>query len=201
MRIPTKIPVILLAVAGIAPADQVLWDYSLSEIPPGWQVVAGQWEFLPDGAHSEAAAEAYETDWNDLQSALLVLPPGTDSVSISAQQTSATWETELPNTFSLCRMNLGINGQYNIYWNVSAGASDSTPIFVVPPASAGDTLKVILLCSAICDPPPPTPPPGPGPQSTAVFHIWNFVVTAYGDIADLESSTWASIKTGQTQAP
>ncbi len=194
-----KTAVALLLLPGISLADQVLWNYSLAELPPGWAIISGEWEFLPDGARSDAVAEAYETDWNELWSDLLILPGGTDSISIAAEQYSVTWRIEQPNTFAFTRMVLNINGESGIYWNVSLGQTDSLPIFVVPGAAAGDTVRVILFCTAVCDPPPPNPPPGPGPQATSDFHIWNFVVTAYGDIADLEPATWASIKTGQIQ--
>lgn len=90
-------------------------------------------------------------------------------------------------------MVLFINGDSNIYWNVSGNITDSIPIFVVPPAAAGDTLIVQLLCVATSFPDPPVPPPGL--QATADFHLWDFLVTAYGGIG-LEPSSWGSIKNG-----
>lgn len=173
-------------------ADQVLWSYPLDQLPPGWSVTGGEWTFEPDGVHSLAEAAAFETQWNELLSEQLVIPPGTDSISISAQQHSVTWETQAGNTFSFTRMVLFINGGSNIYWNVSQNQTDSLPIFVVPPAAAGDTLTVQLLCVATSFPDPPFPPPGEL-QATADFHIWDFVVTAYGNL-DLEAVTWASLK-------
>lgn len=177
-------------------ADQVLWSYPLDQLPPGWSVTAGQWTFGSDGAHSHAEAAAFETEWDELLSGELVLPPGTDSVGISAQQYSVTWETQAENTFSFTRMVLFINGVSNIYWNVSQNQTDSLPIFVVPPAAAGDTLTVQLLCVATSFPEPPVPPPGV-PQATADLHIWDFVVTAYGSL-ELEAATWASLKRNGT---
>jgi hypothetical protein len=181
-----------LLLSQITRADQVLWNYPLDQLPPGWSVAGGEWAFEPDGAHSQAAAAAFENQWNELLSEQLVIPPGTDSISISAQQYSVTWETQAANTFSFTRMVLFINGGSEIYWNVSQNVTDSLPIFVVPPATAGDTLTVQLLCVAISDPEPPYPPPGEV-QATADFHIWDFVVTAHGSL-DLDTVTWASLK-------
>lgn len=175
-------------------ADQVIWDYSLSTLPPGWEVFEGEWTFEPDGAHSDASAGLYEIDWNELRSVQLVLPEGTDSISISASQNSLTWETALPGTFSFARMALQINDQGFISWNNSAGA-DTLPIFVIPPgAAAGDTVRVDLLCSAVCWPDPAPDVLEKQVQATADFHIWDFVLTAYGDITALTPSTWGSIK-------
>lgn len=182
----------LTGLASAASADQVLWDYAMDELPPGWQVIAGDWQFISDGAHSFADAVAYEMDWNELMSDTLVLPPGTDSVSIAAQQYSVTWETPLVETFSLTRTVLSINGENEIYWNVSQNATDSLPIFVVPPASAGDSVVIYLICAANSSPPPPPPPPSEL-QATADLHIWDLVVTAYGQL-DLENTTWGAIK-------
>ncbi|MFO7626425.1 MAG: hypothetical protein R6V62_04130 [Candidatus Fermentibacteraceae bacterium] len=191
MRIMFQLTCLILLSQSVY-ADQVLWSYPLDQLPPGWSVTAGEWDFEPDGAHSLAVAAAFETQWNELLSGQLVIPPGTDSISISAQQYSVTWETPAENTFSFTRMVLFINGGSNIYWNVSQNQTDSLPIFVVPPAAAGDTLTVQLLCVASSFPDPPFPPPGE-PQATAGFHIWEFVVTAYGNL-DLEAGTWASLK-------
>jgi len=182
-----------------AHADQVIWSYPLDQLPPGWSITEGEWTFGSEGAHSQAVAAAFETQWNELLSEQLVIPPGTDSISISAQQYSVTWETQAENTFSFTRMVLFINGSSNIYWNVSQNQTDSLPIFVVPPAAAGDTLTVQLLCVATSFPDPPVPPPGE-PQATADLHIWDFVVTAYGDL-ELEAATWASLKRLGHHAP
>lgn len=182
----------LCCLASGSHADQVLWSYALDELPPGWQVVSGQWQFLPDGSHAFADAAAYEIDWNKLVSDTLVLPPGTDSISIAAQQYSVTWETSLEETFSLTRMVLSINGEEEIYWNVSQNVTDSLPIFVIPPAAAGDRVVMHFYCGANSFPPPPPPPPL-DLQATADFHLWNLVVTAYGS-AYLESATWGAIK-------
>jgi hypothetical protein len=182
----------LSCLAVLASADQVLWDYPMDALPPGWQVLTGDWEFLADGAHSFADAVAYEIEWNELMSDTLVLPPGTDSISISAQQYSITWETPLDETFSLTRMVLSINGEEGIYWNVSQNVTDSLPILVVPPASAGDALVIHLICAANSFPPPPPPPPLEV-QATADFHLWDLVVTAHGQV-ELESASWGAIK-------
>lgn len=182
----------LAGLASAASAEQVLWDYAMDELPPGWQVVAGDWQFVADGAHSFADAVAYESDWNELVSDTLVLPPGTDSISIAAQQHSITWETPLGDTFSMTRMVLSINGVNGIYWNVSQNATDSLPIFVVPEASAGDEIVIHLICAANSFPPPPPPPPL-DLQATADFHVWDFVITAYGQL-DLDTTTWGAIK-------
>lgn len=191
MRVFLSFACTLLICRGTS-ADQVLWSYPLDQLPPGWTVTGGEWTFESDGAHSHAEAAAFETQWNELLSEPLVLPPGTDSVGISAQQFSVTWETQAENTFSFTRMVLFINGASNIYWNVSQNQTDSLPIFVVPPAAAGDTLAIQLLCVATSFPDPPFPPPGE-PQATADFHIWDLVVTAYGSL-DLQPATWASLK-------
>lgn len=181
---------ILICVASVH-ADQILWSYSLDELPPGWGVTSGEWSFQPDGAHSYAEAALYETQWNELVSGSLVLPMGTDSISISAQQYSVTWETDASNTFSFNRMVLFINGESGIYWNVSGNITDSLPVFVIFPALAGDTLEIHLICAATSFPDPPIPPPGV--QATADFHIWDFVVTAYGSIG-LDPASWGGIK-------
>lgn len=196
MRVDVTVILSLVMIVSTAAAEQVLWDYPMTELPPGWLIYRGEWTFEPDGAHSDAVAAIYEEDWNELWSDELVLPPGTDSVTISAGQYSVTWETALPNTFSFCRMVLTINGINEIYWNVSGGITDSLPISVVPPASAGDTLRVNLLCVAISDPDPPSPSPGLEPQATADFHLWDFSITAHGDIQTLERDTWAGLKRG-----
>jgi len=183
---------ILPALFAIARADQVLWSYPLTELPPGWTVTEGVWSFEADGAHSDAYVEAFQIDWNVLFSDTLVLPPGTDSISISASQYSVTWETDATSTFSFNRMVLLINGVGGIYWNVSGNVTSSDPIFVVPLAAAGDTVVVQLVCGASSYPDPPLPPPGQ-PQATADLHIWDFVVTAYGNLG-LDQATWGAIK-------
>lgn len=191
MRISLPLACLPLLFSGTR-ADLVLWNYPLDQLPPGWSVTGGEWSFESDGAHSHAEAAAFETQWNELLSEPLVLPPGTDSVGIFAQQFSVTWETQAANTFSFTRMVLFINGSSNIYWNVSQNQTDSLPIFVVPPAAAGDTLAIQLLCVATSFPDPPFPPPGEL-QATADFHIWDLFVTAYGSL-DLQPATWASLK-------
>lgn len=183
---------LLAALSGATRADLILWEYSMEDLPPGWTVTGGEWWFQDDGAHSHAEAEAFQEQWNELVSDQLVLPPGTDSVSIAAGQYSVTWETSEEGTFSFTRMVLEVNGDQGIYWNVSGNQTDSLPIFEVPPAAAGDTLTVHLICAAISFPDPPPPPPGEL-QAYADFHLWNFVVTAYGDL-DLDLATWGAIK-------
>jgi hypothetical protein len=186
------VPFLLAVLAWTIRADLVLWEYAMDDLPPGWTVTGGDWWFQADGAHSHAEAEPFQEQWNELVSNPLVLPPGTDSVSIAAGQYSVTWETSREGTFSFTRMVLSVNGSQGIYWNVSGNQTDSLPIFVVPPAVAGDTLVVHLICAAVSFPDPPPPPPGEL-QAYADFHLWDFVVTAYGDL-DLPSTTWASIK-------
>lgn len=180
------------ALSGASFADLVLWDFSMNELPPEWEVIDGEWSFESDGAHSHAEVVAYQAQWNELVSNQLILPPGTDSVSIAANQFSVTWETAAENTFSLARMVLSINGNSGIYWNNSQNQTDSLLIFVVPPASAGDTLIVHLICAANSFPEPPPPPPGEV-QAYADFHVWDFIVTAYGDL-EHGAATWALIK-------
>jgi len=191
---PLYIFSLIAILSGEALTDQVLWSYSMSEIPPGWYINDGIWTFEPDGAHSSAAVYLFETVWNDLRSNPLILPPGTDSVGVSAGEVSATWESDLLETFSLARVYATVNGTGGIYWNVSGGDSDSLPISFVIPAVAGDTIAFQLVCAATCNPPPPIPQPEPGPQATATFQIRDFVVTAYGNITGLEPATWGSIK-------
>jgi hypothetical protein len=192
---------VLLLIALSAPltagADQVIWDYSLSELPPGWEIIEGEWVFQPDGAHSDASAGFFEHDWNELRSPELVLPEGTDYITITADQTSLAWASGASGTFAFARVVLQINGNGFIYWNNSSGA-DSLPIFIIPDdTAAGDTVRVDLLCVAISWPETAasTPLHRGQPQASADFHIWDFVLTAYGDISTLTPSTWGAIKT------
>jgi len=192
---------VLLLLALSAPhtagADQVLWDYSLTELPPGWEIIEGEWIFQPDGAYSDAVAGYFEHDWNELRSPDMVLPEGTDSFSIALNQTSLAWASGAPGTFAFARMVLQINGEGFISWNNSAGA-DSLPIFVIPDGTAaGDTVRVELLCVAISWPETTASSAAyrGQPQASADFHIWDFVLTAYGDISTLAPSSWGAIKT------
>jgi hypothetical protein len=195
----TTLYVILFAACSLmqpTEADQILWDYSLTELPPGWEVFLGEWDFQPDGAHSDASAGFFEEDWNELRSPELVLPEGTDSIGIEAGQASESWTSGAAGTFAFARMVLTVNGQGFIVWNNSSGI-DSLPIFVVPAgAAAGDTIRIDLLCVAISWP-ETVPRGGAGrqQQSYAIFHVWDFVLTAYGDVAALAPSTWGSVKT------
>ena len=183
--IPSIITGILLVCSVSATlADQILWQYYLDEIPPGW-TAQYHWFFNPEGMRCKLGHTGPGYEYYDVLTDTLVVPEGTDSLTLSVQQEYSAWEY------------LASIGAYIHYWTdttswvtlweLTGSGNDSIPIFESISSLAVGTEITFRFRGAASS----------GSQYASAELDWllyGLILTAHGDIQGLTPSTWGAIK-------
>jgi len=176
---------ILISIVSLVQADQVLWEYDLTELPSGW-TAEPKWTFSAAGMNCYFYYFDQMTGDNDVITTLLTVPEGTDSLTLSVQQ-----------QYSAMCWGSGIVSARLAYWTsqtdwvgiwqILGAGQNSTPIDVsITTLAPGIEVKFRFrgsggaygsFCGSVLD-----------------WTLHDLVLTAFGDIQELTPSTWGVIK-------
>ena len=182
----------LLCLLSTVRGDMVLWDYPLTEEPPGWIVRSYAWTFTPEGMN----CFFYGSSWNsysdkgnaDVDTDTLIVPPGTDSLELSVQQVYDAYSNIGGGVGAFIQLWTYENGWVSL-WSLSGEQIVTDPVnLTINSISPGEQLVFRFRGYGSAG-------GGSGCSFGLDWTLSNLVLTAHGDIQALEPSTWAGIKT------
>lgn len=179
--------VLLIPMISVAEAE-VLWDYDLHSLPPGWWA-AWLWEFTSSGAKLYTSCGGYSgSSGGDLGSldTSIVLPEGIDSLVIKVDQ-------------SLSLGSYGCLSKAWVYVSFNEGANWMEVYHQQSPFSSSDPLNICLTGITMAGMPFKIKFTGVAygsnyGGSSIHWYLENFLLTAYGEGLALQQWTWGSIK-------
>ena len=175
---------LLLLLQAVSFADQVLWEYDLTEVPPGWGYSA-EWEFTSEGmsVFFDCYMGGYMNE--SVLTGLVMVPMGTDSLTMAIDQLYIAWLGGYASVHASIYIN--VNGQgWDSIWYLAGQQIDSTAVFEsITEVDPADILRFRFEGG------------GGGVEFSSFYLDWtlcDLVLTAHGDIQSLSSRTWAGIK-------
>lgn len=176
--------ILLLLLQAVSFGDQVLWEYDLTEVPPGWGYSA-DWEFTSEGmsVFFDCYMGGYKNE--NAYTGLVMVPMGTDSLTLAIDQLYIARTGGYASVHASIYIN--VNGQgWDRIWYKTGEQIDSTAVFeLITEVNGGNILRFRLEGA------------GGGVEFSSFYLDWtlrDLVLTAHGDIQSLNSRTWAKIK-------
>jgi len=168
----------------VAFADQILWDYSLTEPPPGW-TYDEDWECNADGMSILLDQYMGGIKNENVYTGLALTPMGTDSLTLSISQIYNGYKSDYANVGA--SIYLSVNGtNWNRIWHTFGTQVDSTGVYETIDGVIPGDLVAFRICAS-----------GAGIEGESYYLDWtlgDLVLTAHGNIQALDQQTWAKIK-------
>ncbi len=169
-------------------ADAVIWDYPLTEQPPGWTAEYG-WTFGSSGMSCHVFCEGgWDAEQSEVMTTYFPIPIGTDSLTISINQSlTGSWSDGWATSEIWYRTDEP-DSSWVILWSLMFYGTTEDPILfsitdLSPPTSGQFLFRGVTVAMG-------------GMSSYAVldWSLSDLLLTARGNIQALEPHTWAAIK-------